>query len=274
MLSMSSCFPTTPIAIPIPRRLIIFSPHPDDIAIAMGAFAAWASSRVAVTIVLITDGSEAQLPEHVLQPHVTLNATVEEKQRIRGMMRVQEAIRDAVTLGFDNNTVYLLRRQNWFSQHQTPAAYMNPDRSLRDVNGFVSGPVDEEAVAEIRDVIGSGNEIICAVPDPNDRLTIHRMTTQLVAANCGDAKLLTYECLSTTAVTGPQTVFPFGEDLMERKCAAILQHESMRERRKQFGGYANPGNEFYDVIVRKKNGALARDLSLTEPYAERFGWKQ
>jgi LmbE family N-acetylglucosaminyl deacetylase len=271
---MSRHLPTTPIAISIPRRLILFSPHPDDIAISIGALAAWAAPRVPVTIVLMTDGSEAQLPEHVLQPHIDCNATVGEKQRARGMMRVQEATREAVTLGFDSNIVHLLHRQSWFLRHRTPAGYMNPDRSLRDVNGFVPGPVDKHAIAEIRDIIGSGSGIICAVPDPNDQLTMHRMTTQLVAANRGEARLLTYECLSTIEVTAPQTVFPFDEDLMDRKCAAILEHHSMRERRKQFGGYTNPGTEFYDVIVREKNRALARRLGLAEPYAERFGWNQ
>jgi LmbE family N-acetylglucosaminyl deacetylase len=269
---VSTHFETNPIAIPIPGRLILFSPHPDDIAISMGALAAWAAPRVPATIVLMTDGSEAQLPGHVLQPHIDRNATVGEKQRARGMMRVQEAMREAVTLGFDNNVVHLLDRQSWFLQHRTPARYMNPDGTLRDVNGFDPGPVDENAIAEIRDIIGSGSGIICAVPDPNDRLTMHRITTHLVAENRGNAKLLTYECLSTIKVTGPQTAFAFDEDLMDRKCAAILEHRSMRERRKQFGGYTNPGNEFYDVIVREKNRALARDLRLAAPYAERFGW--
>ena len=269
---MTRHFQTTPVAIPIPRRLILFSPHPDDIAISMGAFAAWASPHVPATIVLMTDGSEAQLPEHVLQTHIDHNATVRQKQRIRGMIRVQEAKREAVSLGFDSNIVHLLHRQSWFLQHRTPAAYMNPDWTLRDVNGFEPGPVDEHAISEIRDIIGSGSGIICAVPDPNDRLTMHRMTTQLVAENRGEARLLTYECLSTIEVTGPQTAFPFNEDLMDRKCAAILEHRSMRERRKHFGGYVNPGTEFYDVIVREKNRLLARDLGLTARYAERFGW--
>ena len=70
-------FQTIPVAIPIPDRLILFSPHPDDIAISMGAFAAWAAPRVPVTIVLMTDGSEAQMPEHVLQPHIDHDLTIE-----------------------------------------------------------------------------------------------------------------------------------------------------------------------------------------------------
>jgi hypothetical protein len=254
--------------------LILFSPHPDDIAISMGAFAAWAAPRVPVTIVLMTDGSEAQLPEHVLQRQITPNANVEEKQRARGLIRVQEAKREAIALGFDANVVHLFERQSWFLRHRTPADYMNPDLSLRDVNGFLPGPVDEHAVTEIRDIIGSGSGIICAVPDPNDRLAMHRITTQLVVENRGGACLLTYECLSTIEATGPQTVFGFNEDLMDRKCTAILEHRSMCERRKHFGGYTNPGTESYDVIVREKNRALAHSLGLTARYAERFGWNQ
>ena len=267
-------FPTIPIAFAIPERLILFSPHPDDIAISMGALVGWAAPRVPVTIVLMTDGSEAQLPEHVLQADIHQDATVREKQKARGMMRVEEAMREAAALGFDSNVVRLLDRQNWFLQHRTPAEYLNPDGTLCDVNGFNPGPVDEYAVAEIRSIIGSGSGIICAVPDPNDRLIMHRITTQLISENRANAKLLTYECLSTIDVTAPQTAFPFNEDLMTRKCAAILEHRSMRERRKHFGGYTNPGTEFYDVIVREKNRALARQLGLTAPYAERFGWKQ
>jgi LmbE family N-acetylglucosaminyl deacetylase len=271
---VSTHFQTNPVAIPIPGRLILFSPHPDDIAISMGAFAAWAARYVSVTIVLMTDGSEAQLPEHVLQAHIKHDATVDEKERARGMIRVQEAKREAMALGFDANVVHLLERQSWFLRHRTPADYMNDDLSLRDVNGFVPGPVDEHAVAEIRDIIGSGSGIICAAPDPHDRLAMHRITTQLVAEHRGEAKLLTYECLSTIAITGPQTAFPFNEDLMDRKCAAILEHRSMRERRKHFGGYTNPGTESYDVIVREKNRALACSLGLAARYAERFGWNQ
>ncbi|SRR5437762_1707933 len=101
--NVSTHFQTIPIGIPIPDHLILFSPHPDDIAISMGALAASAAPRVPVTIVLMTDGSEAQLPEHVLQEHVHQNATPREKQQARGMMRVQEAMREAVVLGFDSN---------------------------------------------------------------------------------------------------------------------------------------------------------------------------
>jgi LmbE family N-acetylglucosaminyl deacetylase len=260
--------------VPIPRRLILFSPHPDDIGISLGAFAAWAAGRVQANIVLITDGSEAQLPEHVTEPYVERHAPAEQKRQVRAKIRLEEALREAAALGFDPSVVRLLRRQTWFSQHRTPPEFMNADLSLRDVNGFVPAPIDEGAIEEVREVIGSGEDTICATPDPNDRLTMHRLTTRLVAENLSNARLLTYECLSTIEVTGPQTVFGFDEDLMKRKCTAILQHRSMLERRKHIGGYVNPGTEFYDAIVRRKNAALARELGLDQPYAERFGWTE
>jgi hypothetical protein len=181
---------------------------------------------------------------------------------------------EAMALGFDASAVRLLERQTWFTAHRTPAEYLHGDLSLRDVGGFVPGPVDGQAIGEIREAIGAGEDTICAVPDANDRLEMHRVTTRLVAENRGHARLLTYECLSTIQVTGPQTAFGFDEDQMLRKRQAILAHESMRERRRHFGGYSNPGTEFYDAIVRRKNAALARELGLAHPYAERFGWAE
>jgi LmbE family N-acetylglucosaminyl deacetylase len=75
---VSAHFQTIPIAIPIPERLILFSPHPDDIAISMGALAAWAAPRVPVTIVLMTDSSEAQLPSTCCK-HVFMKMRQHEK---------------------------------------------------------------------------------------------------------------------------------------------------------------------------------------------------
>jgi LmbE family N-acetylglucosaminyl deacetylase len=265
-------FPTSPVSIPLPDKLILFSPHPDDVAISLGALVAWSAGRISIAVVLMTDGSEAQLPSHLVDPLVGPGAPVEERRRARGRIRLQEAVREAVALGLDPSVVQLLNRQAWFSQHCTPAEYMNADLSLRDVNGFVPAPLDDDARDEMREVIGSGRDTLCAFPDPNDRLAMHRLTSRLVADNLGEAQGMTYECLSTTQVTGPQTIFGFDEDLMQRKCAAILAHQSMLERRKRFGGYSNPGTEFYDEIVRRNNGALARELGLACPYAERLGW--
>jgi LmbE family N-acetylglucosaminyl deacetylase len=271
---VSTYFPTSPILVPLPRKLILFSPHPDDIAISLGGLAAWSAGRVATTIVLMTDGSEAQMPKHVTRGHVADDAPVEEKRWARGNIRVREAAQEAIALNFDPSVVRLLNRQSWFSRHRTPAEYMNDDLSLLDVNGFVPAPIDDDAIAEVREVIGSDEDTICVVPDLNDRLTMHRVTTRLVTENRGKARLITYECLSTVEVTGPQTVFGFDECLMRRKCEAVLAHQSMIERRKHFGGYMNPGTEFYDVIVRRKNKALACELGLEHPYAERFGWAE
>ncbi len=271
---MPGHFPTIPIAVPMPGRLVLFAPHPDDIAISLGALAAWAAGRVPVTIALMTDGSEARLPDRLADRYAARTAPPEERRRARGRIRVQEALMEAMALGFDASAVRLLERQTWFSAHCTPAECLHDDLSLRNVDGFVPGPIDGYATSEIRRAIGAGDDTICAVPDPDDRLIIHRITTQLVGESRGNAHLLTYECLSTIEVTGPQTAFGFDEELMGRKCQAILAHESMRERRRQFGGYTNPGTEFYDAIVRRKNAALARELGLPQAFAERFGWAE
>jgi hypothetical protein len=74
------------------------------------------------------------------------------------MMCVQNAMRDTSYLGFDSNLVCLLQRQSWFLQHRTAADYMNAD-GLRDVAGLIPGRVGEDAVAEIQDIIGSGDGI-------------------------------------------------------------------------------------------------------------------
>ena len=143
---------------------------------------------------------------------------------------------------------------------------------MRDVSRFEPGPIDDAAIEEIRETIGGGEDTICAIPDPNDRLWMHRIIPDLVMRTHGRANLLTYECLSTIEPSVPQMLFGFVEELMAVKCHAIRAHESMAERRRQFGGYSNPGTQGYDEIVRRRNAELARKRGLDFPYAERYGW--
>ena len=261
--------------IPIPGCLILFSPHPDDISISMGALAARAAEmRIPTSIVLMTDGSEARLPAKFLRHHGWTPDLPPAAQRdLRGRIRVAEAREEACRLGFSRSDVLLLTRQRWFSQHRTHPNFLHDDLSLRDVARFEPGEVDQEAENEIRLALGSGEDTVCAAPDPNDRLYMHRISTALVTRALGNARLLTYECLSTVAVTGNQVAFPFSEELLARKRHAILAHESMRAPREAFGGYSNPGNQSYDEIVTRRNAELARQLGLHGPYAERYGWR-
>lgn len=255
--------------------LLLFSPHPDDIAIAMGGFAALLAvgGSDGVTVVLATDGSESMIPQNVLERHGWHAGMPPEEQRaLRGRIRVAEAAEEIVRLGFDRGVVRLLEHQRWASEHRTPPEHTHDDLSLRDVYRFEPGPVDAEAAEEIRALVD--DDSICFVPDPNDRLIMHRIVTDLVMRVRGKARVLTYECLSTVEPTGPQFAVSFGEELMAMKCHAILAHESMIERRRQFGGYSNPGTESYDQIVRRVNGELAGSIGCGFPFAERFGYGQ
>ena len=266
--------PTVPSCIPVPERFVLFAPHPDDIAVSMGALAACiARLGIPTTIVLVTDGSEARLPDNVIR-HAGGDPSLPptELTKLRGRIRISEAEEETARLGFPKSSARILRRQSWFTGHRTPAEHLNCDLSLRNVDGFRPGEIDQAAINEIRDAIGRGTGAICAVPDRHDRLVIHRITHEIVNRSRGLARMLTYECLSTVKPTGPQTVFAFGEDLMRLKCHAIRAHRSMRERRELFGGYSNSGTEFYDCLIQRRNAELASTLSLSLPYAECFGW--
>lgn len=254
-------------------RLLLFSPHPDDIAIAMGGFASMLAHGGAegVTVVLATDGSESLIPANVLEKHGWLpTMTPVDERALRGRIRVEEAREEIARLGFPRDSVHLLTRQRWAAEHRTAPADLHPDLSLRDVAKFIPGPVDDEALAEFREIIG--DDALCFAPDPNDRLLMHRIVTDLVVQACDASRLITYECLSTIEPTGRQFLFAFGEELMAPKCHAILAHESMIERRRQFGGYSNPGTEGYDEIVRRRNSALAIANGCELPFAERYGF--
>ena len=226
-----------------------------------------------VTIILVTDGSESRVPSSVLAEHGWKpEMSAAEQRTLRGRIRLEEAREEAERLGYDRGVVRLLVEQRWFIGHETPPECLHPDLSLREVAGFRPGPIDAAAREEIRSAMVGAS--ICAAPDPNDRLRMHRIVTELVSAARGGAALLTYECLSTVEVTGPQILVGFGEELMERKRRALCAHRSMIERRRQFGGYSNPGTEGYDVIVPRRNAELARRHSLEMPYAERYGWRR
>lgn len=279
-------FPTAEVPVPVPERLLLFSPHPDDVAISAGALAAWAAeAAIPTVVVLVTDGSEARIPSSVLATHGwTTTMSSSEQRALRGQVRTGEALEEVRRLGFGASALHRLRQQRWFERHQTEEEFLHPDQSLRDVTRFRPGAIDAAAVLEIQDLIGKGPEdhVICGVPDPRDRLMMHRIVTALVAEAllplCSKRPerygLLTYECLSTEQreEKGPWTYFGFGEELMSVKCHAILAHRSMQERRKQFGGYSNSGDEFYDSLVRRANRETAQRCGVRAVFAERYGW--
>jgi hypothetical protein len=196
---------------------------------------------------------------------------------LRGRIRVAEAAEEARRLGLAEGCVRLLARQAWFSRHRTPAEFLREDGSLLRVEGFMPGPVDGEAVEEVAGALAGAGAVICAVPEPEDRLLMHRITTALGVAAVRRAPanvlgVLTYECFTTEGQPPGRVYFGFGEAAMWRKQHAIRAHDSMRERRRQLGGYSTAGAEFYDTMVERWNRETAREGGLAPPYAERFGW--
>jgi LmbE family N-acetylglucosaminyl deacetylase len=273
--------------IPTSDKLYIFSPHPDDLSISLGGLAILASQAgVPIHSILMTDGSEAAIPEQFLaQAQGAVDAlTPPDPKRLRGKIRVRESREEALRLGLGVESVILLNRQTWFTRHRTPADAMNADGSIRDVNRFRPGPITPAAIEEIASLLGDakGAKVLCAVPAPLDRQRMHALTPYLVvkalrplARRDPDRfSLLIYRCLSTAGwPEGPrQRILGFNEKIMTRKCHAIQASESMKARRAILGGYANQGHQFYDTIIRIENSAAARRHNLKNPYAECFHW--
>jgi LmbE family N-acetylglucosaminyl deacetylase len=267
-----------------PDQIFIFSPHPDDISIAMGGFVILASRvNIPIHIYLMSDGSEAVIPESFLLKNMYgLHKDACHPKQLRGHIRVREAEEEARRLGLPEGAVTLLTKQSWFDDHQTPSDALNDDGSLRDVNRFKAGPVSPESIEEIHDIIRSarGNNVFCAVPSPFDQQLMHNLTTALVikalsmcnASYVEHLNLLLYKCLSTQKwqVSESSFVLGFGNEIMELKCHAINANQSMKARREIIGGYANKGNLFYDTIVREENAASACEYKMKDAYAECF----
>jgi LmbE family N-acetylglucosaminyl deacetylase len=282
---MDNFFPTHPKKVPYPSRLLLFAPHPDDICISAGGLAAIAGQAgIDTKMILVTDGSESVIPEQVLQKFGWNDGWHPERTRnLRGRIRVGEANEEASRLGLNPLSVRLLQHQSWHTNHQTPSRAMNADLSIRIVNEYRPAPIDHYAVSEVRELLNeSANEcLILAFPDPYDNLCMHRTATALIAmallaepdgANAS-RHLLLYRCLSSVKerAYGERVVVEFGEDIMQRKVHAIQAHESMRERRRLFGGYGSRSSEFYDTIVQRWDVEIANRYSLSSPYAEEYG---
>jgi hypothetical protein len=262
-------------------HLVIFSPHPDDSAISAGALLQeCVAAGVRVSCVLMTDGSEAVIPHGFLsnfgwQP----NWSAADTKLLRGRIRVNEATEELWRLGVPDSP-RLLTSQKWFLEHRTPLPSMHEDLSLREVNAFKPGPIDESAIREVADILEAtcSPRVVCLVPHPSDRLLMHRITSGLVvhalrklASGVHNRfSFVAYDCLSTQSGVDDCVLFAFGISEMKRKCWAIHAHESMKARRSYYGGYANGGRAFYDELVMNRNAQLAMRCDVGKPYAERY----
>lgn len=273
--------------IPKPSQVIIFSPHPDDISIAMGSFVILSVlSGIPIKSILMTNGSEAVIPDVFLNKfgwHTQMS--VSELCRLRGDIRFKEAQEEAIRLGLPRESVILLKKQGWHKFHRTPIEAMNADGSIKDVDKFKPGPIDSESLDELCQLFRkfAGKRVLCAIPSPYDRQMMHRFTTVLVLKALSTLplhhlktySLLIYKCLSTENWEIDVThhrVLGFNEKTMTRKCHAIMANKSMKSRREIMGGYSNSGKEFYDTIIRKENAENARHFKSRNSFAECYQW--
>ena len=274
------------IDVPRPSHIIVFSPHPDDLSISMGGFVILAArAGIPINSILLTNGSEAIIPDGFLHQHGWHpRMSVTEVCRLRGEIRLREAQEEAIRLGLKRDSVILLKKQNWFDSHRTPLEAMNADGSIKDVSHFKPGPLDLDSLDEICLLFEkfNGIKVFCAIPCLNDKQLMHRLTTILVLRALSSLpqhrlknyNLLIYKCLSTYKwePDAYHRVVGFDENIMKRKCHAIMANESMKSRREVIGGYANRGREFYDTIIRKENAETARHFKLRNSFAECFKW--
>jgi hypothetical protein len=234
-------------------------------------------------MVLVTDGSEARIPESALRRHGWTPAMSSLATReLRGRIRIAEGREEARCLGFGDDAVVVLNHQRWHSEHRTPPDRLFDDLSLRDVAGYKPGPIDGAAVNAMRSAINvDGEDVWLAIPHPEDRLVMHRIVTQIARDALGPderrgtaTRVLFYEALSTSRFSTPpggrEVTLGFDEEVMGCKRAAIRAHVSMAERRRIFGGYSTTGTVPYDKLAHDRDRDLAGRHGHELPFAERF----
>lgn len=268
-----------------PARAVFVAPHPDDIAISAGALAVALNRRCAQhRMILATDGSEARIPGSVLdsfgwEPHWP----GEQTRALRGRIRVEEGREEGLQLGFPaHDGVVVLLSQGWHSHHATEHHALHDDLSLRDVDRFAPGPVDDVALQEMADAIAAAQPRWLVIPHPADRLLMHRIVSGLALSAVADVParvdVLFYEPLSNATFelgAGWQPVtLEFDDAIRATKRRAILAHRSMAERRRVLGGYSTAGHTGYDVLADERDRRLARAIGPSFPAAERYAlWR-
>jgi len=276
---------TAPLNLPRNASVVVFAPHPDDSAISCGALIALSvRAGLHVTIVLVTDGSEAHIPVDFLAQygwHASWSAT--DTRALRGRIRVQEGYEEGRRFGLVDASVRLLREQTWHTLHATPLESMTDDLCLRNVADYKAAPLEQTAIAEVSELLESfpsDAPMVVAVPDPNDRLLMHRITVQIVSTSLSRRvdlcarihTLLLYSCLSSNGETsvGERVLVGFDEATMRQKEHAIRAHMSMRARRRKYGGYDSGSQEFYDSLIRRVNHSTAETAHVEAEFAEQY----
>ena len=267
-----------------PSRLLIFVPHPDDLAICCGGLVRHAvNNKIETHAFLMTLGGDARMPEDVFRHYGYQVTMPNDKYAAREQIRKREAENEALFLGLAPKALHIGTAQSWSDIRHTAPSSINEDLSISNLSHFVPGPITQESVAEITQFIDR-----CFIPDAwialpliPDKLLVHNMTSFLVTSSLisqrqdivQNGNIVMYQCLSSvlpSSTNSEQHVLLFNEEVMSVKAKAINCHWSMRRRREEYGGYENRQNNFYDAIVRDNNEAIARSAGKAHMFGERY----
>lgn len=266
------------------KNVYFFSPHPDDIAISCGAICYVNNLNYdgKAKLVSVTTGFEAYLPDEVFQFYkYQIPKSSVLKAKLRGEIRILELKNEAEVLKFRKKNVISLTNQSWHSNHCTPNLDRYEDGSIKNINNYSPGVIEENSFKEIVEIFKKDNcvDSVVFIPFINDRLMMHEITSLLVL--CSIAKLnsrftpliIMYRCLSSKierAGKFEKRYFGFNESTMCIKKEAINQHQSMKIRRAITGGYTNKGSVFYDELIESENSSYARINLIQDKYCEDY----
>jgi LmbE family N-acetylglucosaminyl deacetylase len=186
--------------IPQNKKIIIFSPHPDDDAIGMGGAIIELVKRAnKVLCVYLTSGVSARNA-------VKGDTSVEEKEKIRRT----EAEQASKILGMN-------------------IRFLN-------IPYFHGLTVKNEHIEEIIKLLEKENPDVVFVPHQHERHPTHKASTSIVIRALKRCDLTNlneiwfYEIV--TPIRTPNTIITFGEEVMDKKLEAIRAHDSQIERRR------------------------------------------
>ncbi len=187
----------------IPRRILVFAPHPDDETLACGGtIAKKVKEGHDIHITFITDGRNSHL--HVLG--ITSDPTPEEL----ALIRIQEAINAANVLGVNSNNLAFL-------------GFKSSD--LRDSSGIVEIMIQQILLDFLPDEV--------YYPDVTDSHRTHRATHDIVESILGSLKsspeeyrYVVWSNADTVKTDASQWVTVDISEVLHIKKRAIAEYES------------------------------------------------
>jgi len=219
--------------LPRHKKIVFFSPHPDDAAICAGALLPALTTNNAVHEIIVTTGHHA----------VQTGNTPEQKTKIRE----KEALAEAKIMG----TNIHFARCRFYDNGQD---------------------ISESDLKRIRDLVQKIEPDIAFVPQKADPHPTHFQARKIALASLPhDIDLWSFE--TPWGLFGHKkfnAVFEFSEELMRKKLRAIKKHKS-QIRRTSFDAAASSIAHFRKITIAEQFfSALGQKPLPTEPYLELF----